>query len=118
MEWNTPWLQVIAADFYFKDTWHLVKITPYLRLYCIRSSKKGCAVGSCDVYIQTRNYAASECLELQLGCGVKALAVLCKVSAVTDDRTKFWPDFDLATSGEPKYVGGVRMSKCESDSAD
>ncbi len=49
---------------------------------------QGCSVGSCEVYIQTQNYAASECLDLQLVRGVKALAVLCKVSAVTGDRSK------------------------------
>lgn len=114
VEWNTPWLQVIAAAIYFKGTWHLVKITPYLSFYCTKSSNKGRVVGLCDVDIQTWIYAAKKCLELQLGCGVKALGVLCKVS-VTDDRSKFGPDFDLAITGEPKCVW---MSKCESDSTD
>ncbi len=35
---------------------------------------------------------------------MKALAVLCKVSAVTDDLSKLWPDSDLAIGYEPKCV--------------
>lgn len=60
------------------------------------------------------NLCRQEVFGITTWLGVKALGVLCKVS-VTDDRSKFGPDFDLAITGEPKCVW---MSKCESDSAD